>query len=561
MGDLRETLAKNSDLKTMMEGKYLVKAGGRDSSLTSLMGVAAVLAPQALPEAVVELVAPSLSQWEPDEGPSWHEKAIEKFTRFSANELGKREARQVAVQAVSDVNKAHAVAANDPSDEKKEPGSLKEWIVSTKDTYWIFSGGRYRRPVTSRDLRVSLSRDWALDVPAAFYFDDKSSETKLLANNTLLERFSTVARNVISDLSLRDSYYDPAEQTFYEAVCPIKPFAAEYSPIVQALLENLVDPSQTEKLVDWVASVTRLDLPCCALFLSGARGVGKSLLAYGLARLWGSSPTSFEMGLADSFNDALTQCPLVFADEGLPTNGHADIMSLLRRAIGSPSRKLNRKFLAPTELRGNIRIIVAANNSHTGKANMPMEREDISAVSERVLFCTVREQARAYLMDLKDSGFDVNTLVKDNLIAKHALWLAANRPVQSKGRFLVSGDESEFSVSLVSKNGQCPAVLEFLVRMLGSDALPNDKHFRLGKGELLVGANLINNPAHWATYVPSRRIPDAQAIGAALRQLSTETIAVNGSYFYRINLNALYRAVTELGICTMEQVKARIEAT
>src|SRR5690606_32527461 len=115
-----------------------------------------------------------------------------------------------------------------------------------------------------------------------------------------------------------------------------------------------------EKLIDWVASVMRLDRQSCAIYIDGAPGVGKNLLATGLARLWHTGGAS-ELGrVLEGFNDVLTQCPLVFADEALPQR--RGITAELRRLIGSTARNLNRKFLPVCNLDGAIRLIIAGNN-------------------------------------------------------------------------------------------------------------------------------------------------------------------------------------------------------
>ena len=71
-------------------------------------------------------------------------------------------------------------------------------------------------------------------------------------------------------------------------------------------------------LLDWIACVTVLDEPCAAIYLAGMPGVGKTLLADALARLYtlvGPTPLADVVG---PFNDKLLYCPIVLADEVLP---------------------------------------------------------------------------------------------------------------------------------------------------------------------------------------------------------------------------------------------------
>ena len=100
--------------------------------------------------------------------------------------------------------------------------------------------------------------------------------------------------------------------------------------------------------------MTLLTEPCAALYLDGGAGVGKTLLADGLARLWTTNGPTELAGVVGSFNDALLSCPLVFADEVLPdvlkrTEGTGE----LRKLIQARTLPLNRKFKAAAQVRGS----------------------------------------------------------------------------------------------------------------------------------------------------------------------------------------------------------------
>src|SRR5690606_19730983 len=115
--------------------------------------------------------------------------------------------------------------------------------------------------------------------------EDKDGNERDLSPDQILKRHATVARRVQASLALQRSFYDSRSETFFEAVAPLRKITPCEYPQIQRWLE-LLGGAQAEKLIDWVASVMRLDRQSCAIYIDGAPGVGKNLLATGLARLW-----------------------------------------------------------------------------------------------------------------------------------------------------------------------------------------------------------------------------------------------------------------------------------
>lgn len=558
MPGTRELIAK------MLKGSILAEPGGvngsrgRDSTLQSLTGALVWSLPDDVPtEAMLELLRPSVLQMEPPEPGS----RFETWLEFAEDMIGRARERKAVSEAsrkafadnvragfaqesakIADTYAAPLVEGEAPAEPQAFAGmytqadlakwggeqgvsSLDEfarrWIIQKGTSFYVFVEGRYRTPLIDKELAVSLQRDLSR-APIALQREDKHGKLTLRTPADLCDEHSTVARKVEASLCLQNSYYDPYSQTFFESVCPLRNLVPREHPEIQRWLE-LLGGEHAGKLIDWVASVMRLDRQSCAIYLDGPKSVGKTLLANGLARLWTpGSPAELDRVL-EGFNESLVRCPLVFADESLPKR--AGITAELRRFIGSTSRSLNRKFLPVVNLDGAVRVVIAGNNDRLLETGEELSVNDLDAVAGRFLHIVAPKSAADYLVALGGPPH-VGRWITSDMLAEHALHLRNVRDIDEDGRFLVEGEGSAFHDHLATSSGMAGLVCEWLVRYLAAANETQKNHLLLvGEGEILVNTEALAKEASWANYVPGFKVPTAQSVGRALRGLSIGTLA------------------------------------
>jgi hypothetical protein len=254
-----------------------------------------------------------------------------------------------------------------------------------------------------------------------------------------------------------------------------------------------------------------------------------TLLSQGLAKLWTTGGPSELDSVVGGFNSVLTQCPLVVADEALPKDSKG-ITTVLRRLIGTTTRNLNRKFMATCNLRGSVRLMICANNDRLLETGEELTNADLAAVAGRFLFldtskADVSERIRNYLLDEITPTVVNDEWLDGDGIAKHALWLAKTRVVNSTGRFLVEGRQTEFHRGLVTASGVTSSIAEFLTKWIshpGRGYADNDL-VQVGNGKIWVATEIFGR-SNWENLVPSMPLPSATRVGRSLNNLSEGSV-------------------------------------
>lgn len=382
----------------------------------------------------------------------------------------------------------------------------KRWILSLGDHQWIFRDGQYQSPpVRSEALwlkaEVELAAAWTAGVELRSVGSDGTP--RRLTADELLERHGMAIKGVELDLAAPRNRFDPARGILVEAPCPPRPLDPEFSEPVDTWLRHM-GGDQAGKLLDWVACVTRLSEPCCALYMSGPPGCGKSLLVDGLARLWTDrGPT--EMGaISGSFNEELLRCPLVFADEVLPDPLlRTDGTGWIREFIQARNRSVAIKYRPRVSLRGCVRVVFAANHDSMLRSRGLLTPRDAEAFASRIAHVQVSGEGRLALELLKLEAPEVLAgFVRGDAIARHALWLAANRPIVPGKRFLVEGGSSSMERAVLTSSEVSGSVMEWCVSFLAQPKV-NLSHreglARVDNGRLLVNVRALSR--HWDDYV------------------------------------------------------------
>lgn len=594
LADLRKALASTKNISTrelaqkILAGESFASPGKRDIELQRAASIIGFLEPDEDPALLAQVLDASLATWEVEDKGKFSQQDRLKWAtdKIDRAQRKKRENRAASAGTDRGIERVLIEAARraprgadlppvpqDPSepysqDELKafaaQQGApdiksfRKRWIIQRGPSFYVYVNGQYKLPVTKDELRVCVYTDLAPAEGSALSLRTITAkgEPRAKTLDEILAQYCTVARKLTATLARSASYYDEDEEHFYEAVTPLRAITPRYHKEIDTWL-TLLGGDHKDKLLDWIASVTKLDAQCCAIFLCGSPGTGKTMLANGLARLWSTGgPTELGRVLGEWSND-LARCPLVFADEEIPKGGARQSKSAaLRSLIGSPTRALTRKYQSNADLQGAVRLMLAANNFEMLMFDESLSADDMEAVAARFLFVQTDPTAKHFLETHSTSGW-----VDDDMIAQHALWLRDNRKVIPGRRFVVEGAQSVLTSMIAVQGTTASMVSEWLAKCL-ADLNPKSgpiskKLVVFEPGRYLVNANALVD--FWDLYVKNQKQPTMPEIGRAIRNLAKRAdIRHSGKRYHEINVDTLAVWAESHQIAEAETLKARL---
>lgn len=553
-GEMWERLSATGKpwVAALSAGKPFAKKGHRDSTLHEICSTLAFLFPTAEPDALLDLLAPSLEAMaaKAEDGDSLTiadaaakleralsdaaevvavEEEISAALRINRKRMRRKQRERIDAEE-ADEAKGRYTEEEVEAFAKEQGCTVDEfshrWIIQHSGAYFIFHEGAYKMPVGKEDLPVAAYR-YLRRAPVRFFTRTQTGVAVPVPMAEILRNHSTVALTVKTTLVEPHSRYDARSETFYEAAAPLRRIKPRYDEQVDKWM-RLLGGAQAEKLLDWVATVTTLDRPSCAVYLHGKADAGKSLFALGLARIYEYGiPTKGKQVLQNDFNSALTGCPIVHIDEAMPQKpGRRQTTAELRELITDDRRPLQRKYLPDSVLEGSLRFILTANNDRMLVTKEELDNDDLRAIASRFLMINVGTEetgspAADYLASLGGRE-GTQDWVSGNRIARHALWLRDNRKVVSTGRLMVAGNEHHTHEKLAWSSGINTYVCEWIVKAIEQPQKIRGSAFakfiRVGNGRILINPSAISEL--WETYVKSEKLPALDLIGKALKGLS-----------------------------------------
>jgi hypothetical protein len=578
---------KQAMWKAILSGKSFADTQ-RDDAMQSAASVVAWMAPDNPTEELVDLFRDSLKVWAQEPHATLtHDQEVDKLRdklqraqQDARTERTRTTAQDDAIRQVLNT-KSVTPPLPDPGNPYTEAELLdvcsvarctsdelpKRWVIQRGQNFYILTdvgslGIRYAGTFGRSELRLALPQ-YLARAPIKFHRYSAKGNVVEKSVDELLDDYATAAEGCIASLTIQESYFDPLTRVFYEAVRPLRPITPKCHADVQAWLEVL-GGTEKDKLLDWVATVTRLDARTCALYLSGPPGTGKSLLAYGLARLWTTGAPTELARILDNFNEDLTRCPLVLADEALPANFNGKQTSAkLREAIAADTRTLARKFISNADIHGCIRLVLAANNERLLAFNEDMTPDDIRAISERFLHIDTTS-AGSYLAT--QGNAHIAGWVDQDIIAEHALYLRDTRAVIPGGRWLVAGHTSRVHQSIATRGTLQGLVTEWLVKYLANPtpSIPRNAPIRAGGGKFVVNTTVV--ATFWDQYIQSDKTPDTSRIARVLKGLSTGNEvrlpgpSGTGVRCHELKVESLYAWANENQVGEPEEMCRRVNA-
>lgn len=579
-------------LGKLCKGEAFAEPGDIDNKIFQLCQDLAEEMPDADPASIAEHFAVSLQlmAWK-GEYPITRvqeklERALENITAENAEEQAfENAARRIRIrEAFAATNPARELSYSEEEIQEfvlackcSRDELTKRWIVQRGGSFYVLGPkANYSRPYTEKDVYAAIVRDLSPADTAGVEISietEKGQRRKTLSE--LMADYGSVATNTILDLRASRASYEPITKTFTEAPCPLRDLEPTFDADVDAWL-RIAMGDYIEDVRNWIAQVTDLNRTCAALLMIGPRDSGKTLLACGLSRLWcDSGPTPLESAIAE-FNDKISACPLIFADEQMPKDFRGfDRTAEIRRFISDLSRPLKRKYMPEATIIGAIRLVVAANNDTILAMREHLSAHDIEAIGDRFYLVRINEKQAvvdgvpqfdkagieisepAYFLSLCDT----RSFVQEDRIAKHALWLRDNYPIRRDGRFLIQSKDREFYRGLATQSGLRSAVCEYCIRYLLNPSrvdVRGDFGILIKDGDLLVSASTMLDT--WDIYVANEHVPPTGILSRTISELSlkqrhcAKPLKKGNGHYYLIDRKHLHAWGEKTGFATRTEI-------
>lgn len=543
--DLGERLSK------MLEGEPFAEEGERDDIIYKLTAAIVDRYPDVDSQSLADLFSRSLALMGLD-GPTV-EQVKDKIDRHRApNELAKKKALE---HVGRDPYTEEEIATF--AEEQNTKPEFFPWLVQKGKAYYVFFNGTYLGPFLAEELLLKTKKFLEPLAPVTTTKMGSRDLTNKKPLDLMLD-YGEIADKVIADLSATKAQFDFQTKSMIEAPCPLDPnLTPQYDVQVAEWLEALAD---SKELLQWLSVVTKLDEPCAALYLGGPPGAGKTLLADGLAKLWGRAPVDLESAMS-TFNNELVRCPLILADEMIPTDWKGRPRTAeLRQFVQNRTHTIKRKYLPEAQAYGSTRLIITSNNRELLTTGENLTANDIAAIVDRLIYIQCQKNAVKYLESLGNGT--VRSFVTENKIARHALWLRDNTEIETESRFLVKGSDSTLHRTMTTSTGLRADVCNWLVDyLLTPTKYPGDDELvRIYEGELLV--NVRGLVRHWRIYEDRDQVPRTSRLSQALSGLSVgrRMLTAQGrrTQYHRVDAQNLVVWAQESGYATPEILHAAL---
>jgi hypothetical protein len=254
-----------------------------------------------------------------------------------------------------------------------------------------------------------------------------------------------------------------------------------------------------------------------ALLFTGPPATGKSLFGAAVARLWQSDkPTALHQVLG-AWSDQIVECPLILGDEDIPRDmrGYAK-MADLRSLIADHARPYTKKYAHDNTILGCVRVVLTANRETILDTAQDLTEHDIDAISDRFYHVRIPDDSAAQYLRTVDAA----SIVTQNRLARHALWLREHRPGVPQGRFLIGQPDQRLARSLTVRSGTRSAICAWALAYLRDPRRVDarrDYLIRVKDGQLWVTAYGLQECWDLHAKMPA---PTIAEIGRALTALA-----------------------------------------
>ena len=456
---------------------------------------------------------------------------------------------------------------------------LQEQPVSTSDVYLVQYRSSYyvrqkpglegfSRAYIKDEAKVAVVKNLSGYDEVELSYETQSGARKRKQYDTLMEQYGALADDALIDLKAHHTYFDRETSTVHEASVRWPELEPRYDPEINTWLEMLGG----EKLKDWLSILSDLKRLSSALVIMGPRAIGKTLLAMGCAKRFGSDAPAKQDALTGRFQEELARCPLVYIDEDIDENPYdRNFLATIRSELSITERSVNRKYIAPVQMVGAIRCIISANHLPF-KQKDAQTGQDLAAIAERFYWINVTAEAAEYLRSI---GAEKLKVWRESLIARHIRHLEDTRRVSTENRFGVSGD-SEKLADLINIGVKWNS---WVTEWICNGVLDGFRRLDTGDKDITNGGVIYKGDAYvrvrtvvkaWDRYLPNLRVaPDLRPISDALRGIADPTqkyqprdIGVPGNNqqrYYKIRTSPLITFLEQTAAGTLEELQTALE--
>ena len=454
----------------------------------------------------------------------------------------------------------------EPTPEFKEgPDKSKEYIIQHGKSYWLFDcqKGEYSRAYTTDEIDVAFYKHFDKNPEVAL---ERAGAKGMVekARKQLVREYGSLVHEVRTDLSAKSSRLE--DNVFIESTVPWPNIQPTYDPDIDEWL-SLIGGKRYEDFKQWLAIFPDLNRTLSCLVVLGAPRTGKSLLAHGLASIFGADSPCDQDVLTGTWTGALCKMPFIYIDEEVSDKiGQRTFMAAIRSQVSTTSRPLKRRYLTDTSLEGAIRCVITANHLPF-KSNNSSTAHDVEAVAERFFWCQTEKEVRDFLDSIPP---DTKRYWGYQGIAKHVLHLQNTVTTRKDYRMGVSGDPKLADIINITTKWNS-AVLEWVLngvldgfQKLSSDAKDQRHGCVISHGRVYVRVKTII--AAWDKYLDhsdgraeTRSVSNAVralANGGAVKPAAISSAAGhalnNQTRYHEIRIEALETFIEHFGLFSKE---------
>lgn len=283
----------------------------------------------------------------------------------------------------------------------------------------------------------------------------------------------------------------------------------EYNAQVEKWMQLLAG-DQYRRLCRWVAVAHKTaDNPVACLYLQGNPGCGKSLFFHALEGRWEGPRGDYNQITNATHQTGLLQSPLLVADEGVNikkfSGGPSSASATFRSLTANFSHTVEEKYKSPAQVNAYFRVGVTANNSDGLPFRETLGKAGIDAIVERVVWIGVAQAAGDYLRELFADPAVKKAWVHGGAITRHFVWLAESLDVEPDGRFLVSGEVTDWHRKFVRNQGIKPEV-SLVLASIAKDLMQGPRRFLRGAYATPDGIHVLHRKVMetWQDMSPPR---------------------------------------------------------
>lgn len=440
---------------------------------------------------------------------------------------------------------AKGLAGGDRGEEEMPPlTSLKTKtppVVLNGQVTWLLDQDGTYTPVLPSVLGTEVQR-----IHGVSCWDVGSDgKRRLLSAAEIYALVGVTAKEIHWSCSSDQAQWNPETREMTIPAGRYRPGPARRNPVVEEWLARLCG-KRLDIVMDWIAGLPRLDVPCSALTIVGPASCGKSMFATACATLYGGYVDYND--LMSRFNAGLVKTPFVWLDERASREGDPNTF---RRVTADYVHRVEAKFQPIQYLHGHPRLLATANHPDPWRlADDQISPMDDEAIGKRIIFVEASPAAGFYLEGIGGAVATKGWCDPEGALTCHLRWIAENREVKRGNRFWIDGDAGDYMSRIGSQNGIPSVILDAIARYLSMT--PQEREAQIGERSpcrfdaahpdaVLVSANRLVQT--WSILVGGTHQPDATKVRAALTRLSRASEKVydlaNGD---KVRCYKLYRA-------------------